>query len=109
MEPNDKRNDVTYYDVHIKNNLGDVRFEHTPEFSIKTRQLLAEEGFFRAFKLFQNGAMINQLDTADYYLTLKYSTNLFVLTPVTKDSELKVRETISTDRNLSHDLRITKK
>ncbi len=105
IDANSDKTDLSRYDVLCNACLGDVRFEHTPEFEIKPKGLLKDEGFFHSYNLYQNGESLTQLDTADYYLTLKYDTRLVVLVPLVEKG-LILSGQLSTDRELSKDLKI---
>ena len=105
IDANSDKTILTNYDIYCENCLEDVRFEHTPEFEIKPKELLKDEGFFQQFNLFKDGQPVTQLDTADYYLVLEYDTKLRVLTPVV-DKGLVLQEQLTTNSDLSRDLRI---
>jgi len=105
IDANSDKTILTNYDIHCESCLEDVRFEHTPEFEIKPKGLLKDEGFFQQFNLFKDGQPITQLDTADYYLVLEYDTRLRVLIPVI-DKGLILQGQLTTDSDLSRDLRI---
>ncbi len=105
IDANTDKTVLNTYDVYCENCLEDVRFEHTPEIEIFPKEVLKDEGFFKRFDLFRDGEVITQLDTADYYLVLEYDTKLRVLTPVI-DKGLILQGQLTTDRDLSRDLRI---
>lgn len=106
MHPNTDKIDLSTYDIYCEScGTDDARFEHTPVFEIKPKGLLKDEGFFKSFSLYKNGEIINQLDTADYYLTLKYDSKLIVLTPVTEKG-FTLTGLLSTDADLSKGLQI---
>lgn len=104
IDANSDKTVLNTYDIYCENCLEDVRFEHTPEFEIKPKGLLKDEGFFQQFNLFKDGQPITKLDTADYYLVLEYDTKLRVLTPVVEKG-LILQGQVSTDSDLSKDLR----
>lgn len=105
IDANSDKTIVTNYDIYCENCLEDVRFEHTPEFEIKPKGQLNDEGFFQQFNLFKDGQQVTQLDTADYYLVLEYDTKLRVLTPVIATG-LILQGQLTTDSDLSTELRI---
>jgi hypothetical protein len=105
IDDNREKTFLNNYDVFCENCLEDVRFEHTPDFEIKPKGQLIDEGFFQQFNLFKDGQPITKLDTAEYYLVLEYDIKLRVLTPVTEKG-LILGEQLTTDSDLSKDLRI---
>lgn len=93
------------YDIYCEHFHDDVRFEHTPEFEIQSKNLIKDNGFFQRFSLFKAGDLVTQLDTADFYLVLSYDTDLNVLIPVI-DTGFIEDEMFTTDSTLSKNLRI---
>lgn len=101
------QDELTVYTTHSKSEDGELAF--TPEISLETKRQLKATGFFKSFNLFQKGDTLTRLDTADYYIVLKYySSNRSVLLPLDKKG-LRASEFISNDKELSVDFDIKEK
>ncbi len=105
LPDDDEQTMLISYDIICETCMDNVTFEHTPEFEIKSKTLLEEEGFFRAFPLFKNGELLTQLDTAHHYLVLEYDAGLKILATAI-DKGIVTKELLSTDQNLSKALKI---
>lgn len=101
------QDELTVYTTHSKSEDGELSF--TPEISLETKRQLKANGFFKSFNLFQKGDTLTRLDTADYYIVLKYySPNRSILLPLDKNG-LRASEFISNDKELSVDFEIKEK
>jgi hypothetical protein len=106
LDPNTKRNERTTFNILSKEYVDDIRYGHSPELEIKTKEQLYEEGLFKIHSFYQNGTLLNKIDTVDYYLTLKFDPKNNILIPFSKQNKLKVSEAFFTDQDLSSDFRI---
>jgi hypothetical protein len=80
--------------------------EYTPHISVESKSDLSATGFFKSFPLYQQGELIQKLDTSNYYLVLKYYdiTNTILL-PVDENG-IKSKELISSSKILSTFLQV---
>lgn len=80
--------------------------EYTPHISVESKSSLLSSGFLKSFPMYQRGELIQKLDTANYYLVLKYYDEPnTVLLPVDQNG-IKVNELISSSSVLSKFLQI---
>jgi hypothetical protein len=114
---NSKSGKLTNYVVHSYAPVGHeggatvvlVPTEYTPHISVESKGSLTVSGILKSFPLYQRGELIKKLDTANYYLILKYyDESNAVLFPV-DENEIKTNELISSNRILSEVLQVKKK
>ena len=105
--PNEKKQSLTIYTVFCKD--CDERMDHTPEIEPISKSRLAEKGFFKTFNLFQNGNPITRLDTAEYYISLKYDVTKTVIIPIDEGKLFHQDEILSNDIDMSKDFKIERK
>jgi hypothetical protein len=99
--------DLTTYSVHSKKEDGEIAF--TPEISLKNKRWLKDTRFFKNYPLFQNGDTLKTLDTANYYIMLKYyDIGRSILLPLDKEG-LRDTEYFSNDKELSQDWALKRK
>lgn len=99
--------DLTTYSVHSKTEDGEIAF--TPELSLENKRWLKDTGFFKNYPLFQNGDTLKTLDTANYYIMLKYyDIGRSILLPLDKEG-LRDTEYFSNDKELSQDWALKRK
>ena len=99
--------DLTSFTIHSKSENGEIAF--TPEMSLEHKSELKGSGFFKTFTLFQLGDTLKMLDTADYYISLKYyGDGRRLLMPLDRNG-LREQEYFSNDKELSEDWTIKRK
>jgi len=74
--------------------------EYTPVMSVESKQDLIDAGFFKTFTLYEKGNIMRELDTAKYYLNLKYYGQSSILIPL-EENGINAEESISNSKGLS--------
>jgi hypothetical protein len=107
--PNEKRQSLTTYSVSYEDAEADEFMYHTPEIEPISKTSLEEKGFFKAFKLFQNGKQVTQLDTAQNYIYLKYYSTKTAIIPIDEKELFHLDKILSNDIDMSKNFKMKKR